>query len=145
MCILPGVQGDDVPQQALYTDTWRFVIPAVYARCPSCPMALNASVTAAPRTTFDPARGIISSGAQWDRFPALSSDARQRVRGRGDILATPALPVLFHQWIFFPYFTAGPAVEACLIPKGDPMGWSWTAVEACLILKGDTMGWSWIL
>lgn len=58
------LQGDDVPQQALYTDSWRFVIPAVYASCPGCPMALNATVTAAPHTRFVPARGITSSG-EW--------------------------------------------------------------------------------
>lgn len=58
------MQGDEIPQQALYTDTWRFVIPEVYIRCPGCPMGLNATVTSAPQTTFDPASGIISQGRQ---------------------------------------------------------------------------------
>lgn len=75
------IQGDDVPKQALYTDTWRFVIPEVYIRCPGCPMALNATVTTAPETTFDPAVGIVSQGeregfctletGQWERSQCL--------------------------------------------------------------------------
>ena len=56
------LQGDDVPQQALYTDTWRFVIPEVYIRCPGCPMALNATVTSAPVTSFDSSEGIQTEG-----------------------------------------------------------------------------------
>ena len=58
-----AIQGDEVPQQALYTDTWRFVIPEVYFRCPGCPMALNATVTAAPKTRIDPSHGVLTSGA----------------------------------------------------------------------------------
>ena len=58
------MQGDDVPKQALYTDTWRFVIPEVYFKCPGCPMALNATVTTAPETLVDPAIGVVSKGIE---------------------------------------------------------------------------------
>lgn len=56
-------QGDDAPKRALYTDTWRLVIPAVYNKCPSCPMALNATVSTAPHTAIQPGLGMVTTGA----------------------------------------------------------------------------------
>lgn len=89
------MQGDDLPEKVLFTETWRLVIPALYNRCPDCMLALDASVTAPPVTYFDATRGITSSGESAQIIDGPLSELKSLLRAAVEITTRLAFELIY--------------------------------------------------